>query len=257
LQSQLPKIDTMGHNFMKKYLLNGVAISVLLIAALGFVYLSPAGLTQFAQTNPTPAPDRTADKIDRPTSDPYRGDMARFDRENRAERLQIGRVMRILKISKWKSVADIGAGGGWFTVIAAKRAGEEGKVYAVDINEESITYINNRKEKENLPNIETVLGEPDDPMLPKSSIDAVLILNTYHEISEPVILLKNLLPSLKKNALVGIIDRNGRGDDHGIDESEVISEAKRAGYKLKERHYFVTPARMDYFLVFEINKSAN
>ena len=138
--------------------------------------------------------------------------------------------MDILKISEGKTVADIGAGSGWFTVRAAKRAGRTGKVFAVEISEDAIKYINERKQKENLPNIETILGTEDDPKLPKNSTDAVLILKTYHEISQPVKVMKNLLPALKENALVGIIDRNGEGNDHGIKKETVIEEMKRAGF---------------------------
>ncbi len=237
---------------MKRALL---MFSVILMVLLGLLAVfSDSGFyqTQLAKTpESTPTPVKGGDRVDRPTSNPYKGDLARFDRENRAEKLQIERVMDILEIKEGKSVADIGAGGGWFTVIAARRVGERGKVFAVDINEESKTFIDNRAKKENLTNIETIISKTDDPLLPKNSVDAVLLLNTYHEISEPIILLKNLRKSLRKNALVGIIDRNGRGDNHGIDNEKVIAEAKRAGFALKKKHTFVSAARMDYFLVFE------
>ena len=98
---------------------------------------------------------------------------------------------------------------------------------------------------------ETVPGAEDDPKLPKNTVDAVLILKTYHEFSEPIKVLKNLLPSLKENALIGIIDRNGEGSDHGIKKEMVIEEMKRAGYTLKEEHDFVKADGMDYFLVFQ------
>ena len=82
------------------------------------------------------------------------------------------------------------------------------------------------------------MGEFEDPKLPAKSIDAVLILNTYHEIEQPVVYMKKLRKALKKGALVGIIDRDGDGDDHGIDEATLIAEAKRAGFSLKERFDF-------------------
>ena len=78
----------------------------------------------------------------------------------------------------------------------------------------------------------------------------MLILKTYHEIAEPIRLMRNLRRSLSAGALVGIIDRNGTGDDHGLDERKVIAEAARAGFALVERHDFVKPDGMDYFLVF-------
>jgi ubiquinone/menaquinone biosynthesis C-methylase UbiE len=213
-------------------------------------------IRQFAQTDgkPTPAPTASPpDKIERPTSDPFKGDLTRYEREDRAEKLQIERVMDLLLIKEGSSVADIGAGGGWFSAIAAKRVGEKGKIYAVDINEDAIKFINERKETEKLPNIAAVLGKEDDPLLQKRSIEAVLILNTYHEIAEPIIYLKNLRTALKKNALVGIIDRNGDGDDHGIDKETVIEEASKAGFSLREEHDFVEDS-MDYFLIFQLEK---
>ena len=234
---------------MKKYIIGWIAVKLVLLAAFIF-YLSGYNATQLAQTAKSPTP--TDDKIERPTSNPYTGDLARFDRENRAERLQINRVMDLLGIKEGSSVADIGAGGGWFTVIAARRVGSDGKVYAVDINTESKTFIDSRAQKEGLTNVKTVTSTPDDPLLPKEAIDAVLILNTYHEVSEPIVLMKNLRKSLRKNALVGIIDRNGKGDDHGIDLSEVIKETQRAGFRFKESHSFVSAGRMDYFAIFEL-----
>ncbi len=240
---------------MKRYIADLIIVKFVLLGLLGVLLFSGCQVTQLAQVKPTPTPTPSDDKISRPTSNPYKGDLARFDRAKRAEKLQIERVMDILGIKEGKSVADIGAGGGWFTVIAARKVGAKGKVFAVDINKESKTFIDERAKKENLDNIKTIISTTDDPKLPENSVDAVLILNTYHEVSEPIILLKNLRKSLKKNALVGIIDRNGRGDNHGIDNEKVIAEAKRAGFTLKKKHTFVSAARMDYFLVFEVAKN--
>ena len=196
------------------------------------------------------APARDADKLDRPTSNPYTGSLSIFEDAKREEKLQINRVMDILKIKEGSRVADIGAGSGWFTVRAARRVGARGAVYAVEINEEYLKHIAERASKEQLSNIQTVLGREDDPALPEKSVDAVLILKTYHEIAEPIRLMRNLRRSLSAGALVGIIDRNGTGDDHGLDDRKVISEMERAGFALLEQHDFVKPDAMDYFLVF-------
>jgi ubiquinone/menaquinone biosynthesis C-methylase UbiE len=206
------------------------------------------------ELTPTPTPVKTNDEINRPVSEPYTGDLSIFEDENRAKNLQIDRVMDLLKISEGKSVADLGAGSGWFTVRAAKRVGGRGKVYAVEINQEYINHINERAKKENYTNIQTVLGTEDNPKLLNRSIDAVLILKTYHEIGQPVRVLQNLKKSMKKDGLLGIIDRSGKGDDHGIDKEKVVEEAKRAGFVLKEEHDFVKPDDMDYFLIFQAKK---
>jgi ubiquinone/menaquinone biosynthesis C-methylase UbiE len=186
----------------------------------------------------------------RKTSEPYTGDLSIFESPGREDRLQINRVMDILAIVPGKSVADIGAGSGWFTVRAARRVSASGEVYAVDINPEAIQYIDNRIQKEQLPNVKTILSKPDDPLLPANSIDAVLLLKTYHEIAHPITLLKNLRPALRPNARIGIIDRNGNGADHGIGREVVIREAKEAGFRLLNQYDFVKADKMDYFLIF-------
>jgi ubiquinone/menaquinone biosynthesis C-methylase UbiE len=185
----------------------------------------------------------------RKTSEPYTGDLSIFESAGRDERLQIDRVMDVLGISAGKSVADIGAGSGWFTVRAARRVSATGVVYGVDINPEATDYIAKRAEKEKLPNVKAILSKPDDPQLPASSVDAVLMLKTYHEIARPVTLLRNLRPALRPGAKIGIIDRDGNGEDHGVGREIVIREAKQAGYKLLEQYDFVKADKMDYFLV--------
>jgi len=185
----------------------------------------------------------------RKTSEPYTGDLTIFDSPGRAERLQINHVMDILAITPGKAVADIGAGSGWFTVIAARRVGEAGIVYAVDINPESIRYVSDRAKKEQLHNVKTILGKGDNPVLPAAAVDSVLLLKTYHEVAEPVTFLRNLRASLRPGAKVGIIDRNGNGEDHGVDREVVLREATQAGYRLLEQYGFVKGDKMDYFLV--------
>ncbi|HXH69950.1 MAG TPA: class I SAM-dependent methyltransferase [Pyrinomonadaceae bacterium] len=225
-------------------------------AVLSFSGCHRAGLSQVETAPKIPAASPTAPpkidgNINRPVSEPYRGDLSIFEDENRAKNLQIDRVMDILKITDGKNVADIGAGSGWFTTRAAKRVGEKGKVFAVEINQEYIDYINNRAKKENFLNIQTVFGTEDNPKLAENSVDAVLILKTYHEIGQPVKVLANIRKSLRRDARLGIIDKNGKGDDHGIDKEKVVEEAKRAGFALVEDYDFVKPDGMDYFLVFQ------
>ena len=187
----------------------------------------------------------------RKTSEPYTGDLSIFDSPGREDRLQINRVMDILGITEGKGVADIGAGSGWFTVRAARKVGASGTVYAVDINPEAIHYVSERARKEKLKNVKTILGKADDPVLPAGSVDAVLLLKTYHEVAQPVALLKNLRGALRTGAKVGIIDRNGNGEDHGVGQEVVVREAEEAGYELVDQYDFVKGDKMDYFLVFK------
>lgn len=226
--------------------------SILLCAILlsSATAVSPAGLPTARAVQSQKAPD--SNRIKRPTSTPYTGDLSIFEDPERDQNLQINRVMDLLKIKEGSIVADIGAGSGWFTVRAARRVGEKGRVFAVEINLDFINHIQERAASENLPNIRTVLGREDDPLLPPE-IDAVLILKTYHEIAQPILLLTRLRASLKPDALVGIIDRNGNGKDHGIAKRVVISEAKEAGFTLADEYDFVKPDGMDYFLIFRAN----
>jgi SAM-dependent methyltransferase len=217
-----------------------VLVLAILISCSAFSFV-------FSQA-PSQAPTATPSEH-RKTSEPYTGDLSIFESPGRDERLQINRVMDILGITRGKSVADIGAGSGWFTVRAARRVGESGVVYAVDINPEAIRYIDDRAKKEQLSNVKTILSEPENPLLPAASVDSVLLLKTYHEVADPVTLLRNLLPSLRPGAKVGIIDRNGNGEDHGIGRDIVIHEAAEAGYKLAGQYDFVKGDKMDYFLV--------
>jgi cyclopropane fatty-acyl-phospholipid synthase-like methyltransferase len=190
----------------------------------------------------------------RKTSTPYTGDLSIFESPGRDERLQISRVMDMLGITPGKSVADIGAGSGWFTVRAARRVTGSGAVYAVDINPEAIQYIDQRAKKELLQNIKTILSKPDDPQIPAHSIDAVLLLKTYHEVAHPVVLLKNLRSSLKPGARIGIIDRNGDGANHGVSKDVVVREAAQAGFELRDSQDFVKADGMDYFLIFTVKQ---
>jgi ubiquinone/menaquinone biosynthesis C-methylase UbiE len=158
--------------------------------------------------------------------------------------------MDMLGITPGKNVADIGAGSGWFTMRAARRVAPAGTVYAVDINPDAIRYIDHRVKSESLSNVKTILSKADDPLLPQNTVDAVLLLKTYHEVADPVALLERLRPSLRPGAKLGIIDRNGNGTDHGVSRKIVVQEVEQAGYRLLQDYDFVKPDGMDYFLVF-------
>jgi ubiquinone/menaquinone biosynthesis C-methylase UbiE len=186
-----------------------------------------------------------------PTSKPYTGDFSIFEYPERDARLQPQRILTLLEVHTGSSVADIGAGGGWLTVRAAQRVGSAGTVFAEDINPEAIKAIQDRAQREHLPQIRAVLGLPDDPKLPPDSVDAVVMLKTYHEIAHPQLLLRNLIPALRPGAKLGIIDRNGNGANHGLDEAIVISELGEAGFRRVGRYDFTKADGEDYFLIFE------
>jgi ubiquinone/menaquinone biosynthesis C-methylase UbiE len=162
-------------------------------------------------------------------------------------------IMDALQIGENSVVADLGAGGGWFTVRLALRVRPNGHVYAEDIQMEMKQAIERRMQRENLKNVTTQLGTADDPKLPAGALDAVLIVDAYHEIEHPVALLKNVRTSLKPTGVVGIVnfkkDGGGPGPamDERVDPEQVINDARAAGLELRKRENFL---RYQYMLTF-------
>jgi ubiquinone/menaquinone biosynthesis C-methylase UbiE len=161
--------------------------------------------------------------------------------------------MDSLKIAEGSNVAEIGAAGGWFTVRLARRVGPNGRVYAEDIQPQMIDVISRRVKRENLQNVVPVLGTQSDPRMPPG-IDAALIVETFHEMEDPVALLRNLLLSLKPQGLVGFVDYNpgaggpGPRPDERVDPELEIRAAAAAGLQLVRREA-VGP--FQFLLVFE------
>jgi SAM-dependent methyltransferase len=219
------------------------------------------GLCLVALTAPRPVPAQSnsaqsapsSAQANRPTSTPYTGDLSIFDYPGRDQKLHVDRVMDLLGIGPGKTVADVGAGSGWFTVRAAARVGATGSVYAEDINPKAIEYISERARNAKLDNVHTVLGQVDDTRLPAGSIDAVLILKTYHEFAHPIPLMEKLKSSLRPGAKVGIIDRNGNGANHGVMPDIVEREMAEAGYRRIGKYDFTKDDGQDYFLIFAGN----
>ena len=167
-------------------------------------------------------------------------------------------VMDWLNISENSVVADLGAGGGWFTVRLAYRVGPNGRVYAEDIQHQMIEAISRRVSREGLRNVTTILGAPTDPRLPEK-VDAVLIVDAYHEMEHPVVLLRNAAAKLKPNGRVGIVNfkKDGHGPgpsmDERVDPERVIRDAEAAGLRVLARPGFL---RYQYMLVFGKSKPA-
>ena len=213
-------------------------------------YLNIATLCAITATVQFPTLNAQAAASSRPTSTPYTGDLSIFETPGRDQKLQIQRVMDMLAIHPGSNVADLGAGSGWFTVRAASRTGQSGAVYAEDINPQAVEYIRERAAKEKLTNIHVVLGMPADPKLPADSVNAVLMLKSYHEFENPELLLSKLKPALRPGAKIGIIDRNGSGDDHGLMPDVVKREMEQAGFRLLSQSDFTKADGQDYFLIF-------
>jgi ubiquinone/menaquinone biosynthesis C-methylase UbiE len=146
-------------------------------------------------------------------------------------------IMDALKIADGSSVAEIGAGGGWFTIRLAHRVGQNGRVYAEDIQQLMIEAINRRVQREGLTNVQTILGTTKDSRLPHG-LDAILIVQSYHEMEDPVAVLKDAAQSLKPQGRIGIVDfspgAGGPGPDpeQRVDADTVIKGAAAAGLQV-------------------------
>ena len=162
-------------------------------------------------------------------------------------------VMDAVGIADGTHVADLGAGGGWFTVRLARRVGPNGVVYAEDIQREMIAAIERRVQSQGLRNVRTILGTQDDPRLPAGSLDAILIVDSYHEMRAPVPLLRRVAAALRPHGKLGIIDFKKTGGGPGPLLSErvtpevVIADAKSAGLALVEQRNTLP---YQYLLIF-------
>jgi ubiquinone/menaquinone biosynthesis C-methylase UbiE len=155
--------------------------------------------------------------------------------ERRLNRLQPpDQVMDAIGIVPGMAGAEIGAGRGRYVVQLAVRVGQEGKIYAEDINAASLKHLDNRCEKWDLDHVETVLGEVTDPKLPEGSLDFIFIISSYHHFADPVALMKNAKPSLKPTGFVAIGEwllKEGESGE-GRTPEQITNEMKKAGYHL-------------------------
>jgi predicted methyltransferase len=162
-------------------------------------------------------------------------------------------IMDTLGIAEGAVVADIGAGGGWFTIRLARRVGASGIVYAEDIQPQMLEATMRRVAREGLRNVRRVLGTAEDPNLPAGVIDAVLIVDTYHELDNPDAMLRNIGKALKPQGRIGVVDfkRDGLGPgpalDDRVDPEQVVRDAEAAGLRLVRRETFLP---YQFMLVF-------
>lgn len=153
-------------------------------------------------------------------------------------------IMDALRIAEKATVADIGAGAGFFTVRLATRVGPNGIVYAEDIQESMLESIKRRVSREGLNNVITRLGTPTDAKLPKGALDAVLVVDVYQEVEEEasrIGLLRHLAETLKPNGRIGVVNykpgEGGPGPDpeRRLEQSVVEAEVRAAGLRVLDR----------------------
>lgn len=164
-------------------------------------------------------------------------------------------IMDALGISDGSIVADLGAGGGWFTVRIARRVGPRGRVYAEDVQKEMIEATSRRVQREGLRNVQLVLGTADDTGLDPRSLDAALVVGVYGEVERPVEWLKNVRAALKPTGRLGVVDfrRDGLGPgppmEERVDPEVVIKDAQEAGLRLISKDMALP---FQYLLVFGV-----
>ena len=148
-------------------------------------------------------------------------------------------IMDALRIAEKATVADIGAGAGFFTVRLARRVGPNGIVYAEDIQQEMLESIKRRVSREGLNNVVTRLGTDTNANLPKGALDAVLVVDVYQEVQEAssrIGLLRHLADTLKPNGRIGIVNykpgEGGPGPPQRLERSVVEAEVRAAGLRV-------------------------
>jgi ubiquinone/menaquinone biosynthesis C-methylase UbiE len=143
-------------------------------------------------------------------------------------------IMDALNIADGSIVADLGAGGGWFTVRLAQRVGPKGLVYAEDIQKTMLSALKLKVQRQGLVNVRPVLGTTRDSNLP-SGLDAIVINAAYNEMEDPVALLKDAAASLKPQGRIGIVEYTagaggpGPEPDQRVSPETVIKDATAAG----------------------------
>ena len=173
---------------------------------------------------------------------------------NRDQWQQPQKVVDSLQIRAGAVVADLGAGGGYFTFRLADAVGQAGKVFAVDVDPEMTELIEARARKDARKNVETILAKPADPKLPATGVDLVFTSNTYHHIDNRVAYFANLRKYLRPGARVAVIDFDRRAWIEGLlrhyTPSEFIKrELEQAGYALENEFDFLD---RQSFLVFTV-----
>jgi len=164
-----------------------------------------------------------------------------FDDPSRDAWQKPDEILDALHVRAGMTVADLGAGTGYFSVRVAKVVGAEGRVLAIDVEPKLVAYLTERAAKESLPQITAVLAAPDDPKLPPHGVDLVLIVDTWHHIDDRLSYLKTLAQGVAPGGRVAVVDFKkgdfpvGPPDEHKIPPEKVVQEFSKAGWALAER----------------------
>ncbi len=162
-------------------------------------------------------------------------------------------VVDALALQPGLDLADIGAGSGYFSVPLAKRVAPNGKLYAVDVQQDLLDHLAERSKSEALPNLVPVLGKFDDPALADASVDLIFICDVVHHIENRPAYYAKLAQALRPDGRLAIVDFYKRDQPVGpsmemkIAKSAMIAELEQAGFRLSGQHDFLP---YQYFLIF-------
>ena len=200
-----------------------VATAAVLAAAFAV-----SGAAQDTTAQPGP-PARAFPKPDRPVADivsPIWHDEKERDAAGEPEQL-----VRLLGIGPGMTVADVGAGSGYYVARLSPIVGPHGRIFAEDVMPEYLRSLRKRVGDLGLHNVTICRGEPHDPRLPPASVDIAILVHMYHEIAQPYGLLYNLVPALRPDARVGIVDAFGPTSRHGTPPGLLECELAAVGYR--------------------------
>jgi len=221
-----------------------VAVAMLVLAAA-----LQGGCKPLANPDENRSPSaRGFPRADRPVS---RIVSTQFSTEDQRDRLGEARlVMEWSRIQPGMTLADIGAGEGYYTVRLAERVGQKGRVLAEDIDPGAIERLGRRIEKERLDNVSIKLGTPDNPMLPGASFDRIFMVHMYHDVAEPYAFLWYLRPALKAGGSVVVVDADRPTDAHGTPPDLLFCEFAALGFRLAA--FARDPGLAGYYARFEV-----
>jgi ubiquinone/menaquinone biosynthesis C-methylase UbiE len=219
----------------------------LLVAALlgagllaGCDALAPAASDRPETALAFPSPDRPVASV---VSNQFSSE------DDRDERGEAKVVMDLADIRPGMTVADIGAGEGYYTVRLAERVGADGRVLAQDISREALDRLGRRVERERLENISIKFGDTDNPQLPPDSFDRIFMVHMYHEVTEPYAFLWNMWPALNTGGQIVVVESDSPVGRHGLPHTVLFCEFEAVGYVLVE--YLERPDIKGYFARFE------
>ncbi|MBB4632167.1 class I SAM-dependent methyltransferase [Sphingosinicella soli] len=183
---------------------------------------------------PPPPGEDSFPSVERPVAEIVSAQFS--DEESREQAGEARRVMDLMGIAAGATVADIGAGRGYYTVNLSRRVGADGRIYAEDIFANTVNDLRGRVHAEGFSNVSVVLGTPGNPKLPPQSLDRALLVHMYHEIENPYELLWNLRTSLKPGALLGIVDADRPTRNHGTPPWLLECEVTAIGFERQALH---------------------